>query len=85
MKNRINDLGSTLKICVINVKKLEAIFPKGKIQGKHISYAHIKHDHNAYHHHAFINSKVYTCTYRDCKGYLAKFCYSKLNLKAKNV
>ena len=54
LKNRMNDLDSTFKICAINVKKLDAIFPKGKTQGKHTSHAHTKHDHNAHHHHAFI-------------------------------
>ena len=44
----------TLKICAFSVKKLDAMFPKGKTQGKHISHAHTKHDHNAHHHHAFI-------------------------------
>ena len=85
LKNRMNDLDSTLKICTFNMKKLNAMFPKGKIQGKHTSQAHTKHDHNAQHNHAYIYGKVYTYTHCGRKIFFAKFCYAKLNLKNKNV
>ena len=29
--------------------------------------------------------KVYTCTYYGRKDHLAKFCYSRLNMKVKNI
>ena len=81
----MNTLDSTLKMCAFNINKLDTMFPKGKTQGKHISFTHTKHDHNAYHNHTFIYGKVYNCTHCGRKGHLAKFCYSKLNLKAKNI
>jgi len=34
---------------------------------------------------AFMYDKVYTCTYCGPKGYLAKFCYAKLNMLNKNI
>ena len=65
------------------MNKFNSIFPKGKIQRKHISHSshthHEKYAQYAYTHqykHDFIYGKVYTCAYCGCKGHLAKFCYA---------
>ena len=55
---------------------------------KHAHQAqHTKHAHQAQnsHHHAFMYAKVFTCTYCDRNGHLAKFCYNKLNLEDRNI
>jgi len=36
-------------------------------------------------HHAFLYTKVYTCTYCGRQGHLAKFCYDKLNTTNSHV
>ena len=40
---------------------------------------HVSHTHQAHILHAFLYGKVYTCTYCDRKGNLAKFCYDRIN------
>ena len=49
------------------------------------SQTHTNHAHNTHYTHAYMNGKVYTCTHCGLKGYFAKMCYSKLNIKDKNV
>ena len=59
-------------------------FQREKPKETHITSSH-QHDHNIQHNHAYIYSKVYTCTHYDHKGHLAKFCYAKLKMMNKNV
>ena len=39
---------------------------------RHTTHTHTKHVHTPHSHHAFIYGRVYSCTYCDRKGYLAK-------------
>ena len=61
-------------------------------QVQHIHHAtHAHHAHTnafAYHantHHAYLYAKVYTCTYWDRKGHMAKYCYDRLNASNSHV
>ena len=55
----------------------------------HATHAHPAHT-NAHAHHththlAFLYAKMYTCTYYDRKGHLAKFYYDRLNASNSHV
>ena len=71
------------------MNKFASMFPKGKTQRKHTPHAsntnHEKHAHSHQHKHAFMYEKIYSCAHCGRKGYLAKFCYAKLNMTNKNV
>ena len=54
--------------------------PKSHIHTHHVRHTtHTKHVHTLHSHHAFIYDRVYSCTYYDWKGHLAKFCFDRIN------
>ena len=90
LKNRIDCLSSTLNNCAFNHKRLETLFSKKQVSHVHAhhpqhAYAHFaRHDHT----HTHMHPRVYKCTHCGRKGYLAKFCYDRvnsLNFPNKNV
>ena len=58
--------------------KLESMFLKKQTPKKHASHSHVHKAHNTQH--AFMYTKVYTCTHCGRKGHLAKFCFDKLHV-----
>jgi len=79
MKNKKNNLSSTLNSCAFNHSKLESLFSKKPTPHAHAHAHHAhaygaQHDHNHTHKH---HAKVYTCTYCGRKGHLAKYCFDK--------
>jgi len=94
MKDKINTLSNTLKKYEFDKAKLEFLFLKRHTQRKpppHISHTHhvhtyTQHAHHAHNtHHSFMYANVYSCTYCDRKGHLAKFCYDRLNIANNHV
>jgi len=80
LKNKMNDLSSTLSSCAFNHSRLESMFSKKQTPNIHAHHNHAfayvaQHDHKHSHKHP----KVYTCTHCGRKGHLAKFCYDKLH------
>ena len=55
--------------------------PKSQhIHTHHTRHAtHTKHAYTPHTHHAFIYGRVYSYTYCGWKGYLAKFCFDRIN------
>ena len=88
-------MGNVLKKCEFDKAKLEAMFSKKNSSKKyihathaHTSKSHIKNAHvsHAQHtHHAFMYDRVYSCTYCDRKGHLAKFCFNRINASNNHV
>ena len=82
-------MGNILKKCEFDKARLKAIFLKKNSSKKHIyathahnSKSHTKHAHVPHAHHthfAFMYGRVYTCTYCDRKGHLAKFYFDRIN------
>ena len=89
LKTKINNLRNVLKKCEFNKAKLEDMFSKKNASKSHIhtthahiSKSHTKHAHapHAHHaHHAFMNGRIYTCTYCGQKDHLAKFYFDRIN------
>ena len=99
LKKKIDSLGDVLKKCEFDKTRLEAMFPKKHVPKKHSHaiHAHVhksqplhhakhpKHVHTPHTHHAYINGKVFSCTYCGCKGHLVRFSYDRLNASHHNV
>ena len=89
LKNKMNNLSSTLNSCAFNHSKLESLFQKKQVPHAH-AHTHHAHAYGAHHdhNHTHMHTKVYKCTHCDRKGHLAKFCFDKLhylNFAKKNV
>ena len=79
LKNKMNNLSSTLSSCAFNHTRLESLFQKKQVPHVHAhshhAFAYVaQHDHTPTHKH----TKVYTCTHCGRKGHLAKFYYDRL-------
>ena len=93
LKNKLNALRNILKKCKFDRTRLVMFLKRQKKSLTHYvspshnhthtqAHAHYTtnaHAHHAHTHHAFLYSKLYTCTYCGRQGHLAKFCYDKLN------
>ena len=79
LKKSVDCLGSTLSQCAMNHTRLESMSRK-----KHAPHMHAHPPRHTHAHHAhtynYMYANVYTCTYCDSKGYLAKFCYDRINV-----
>ena len=76
LKDKINDLSSTLNSCAFNHTRLESMFSKKQtpsIHAHHHAYV-AQHDHTS----TYKHTKVYVCTHCGRKGHLAKYCYCLL-------
>ena len=73
LKNKINNLSSTLSKCAFNHSRLESLFSKKQAPHVHAhhsqhAYAHFaRHDHT----HTHMHPRVYKCTHCGRKGHLA--------------
>ena len=84
-KRRMDVLDETLKKCAFDLNKNDSLFSKRKTQGKCLLLAqHTEYVHKTQH----ANIKLICmakCTHYGRKGHLAQLCYSRLNLRNKNI